>query len=323
MGQDTKIEWADDTVNPWHGCVKVSPACANCYAETFDKRTGGSNWGKDAPRRFRVAKALGELRKIAKRAEREGRVRRVFVASMADVFEGGRQDVAVARNDFLLAARAEVDIVRWTRLLLLTKRPEVMAAWAEEHGWCESWWAGTTVEDQKRADERIPHLLRVPAPVRFLSCEPLLGAVDLSEYLADETEDAEGDAWGMAPCHAEEDWQLRRGIQWVIAGGESGPKARPMHPAWARDLRDQAARAGVAFHFKQWGEWGPRKRNDGRPFSTLADHNRDRLVDLLTGSVHCTKEVAGVSAAPMSRFGKVAAGRLLDGRTWDEVPDVG
>lgn len=153
-------------------------------------------------------------------------------------------------------------------------------------------WLGTSVENQAAADDRIPHLLRTPAAVRWVSCEPLLGAVDISDHF-----------YSGCHCNARSVGECfcfpRRLLHWVVAGGESGPKARPMHPEWARSLRDQCQEAGVPFHFKQWGEWAP-----ARP-----------------GARGFPKHWSGQGW--MHRFGKKAAGRRLDGRTWDEEPAGG
>ncbi len=178
--------------------------------------------------------------------------------------------------------------------LLLTKRIEnandmVPAEWRTVGGWPANVWIGTTVENQAMADQRIPELLNVPAAVRFLSCEPLLGHIDLSGRTVDgvwiDPEYATLDP-GLSEIVEDEGWP----IHWVIAGGESGPHARPMQPSWARALRNQCTAAGVPFLFKQWGQWGPKP-------------------DYMQG-------------APMIKRSKFANGRELDGRTWDEYPEV-
>lgn len=162
-------------------------------------------------------------------------------------------------------------------------------------------WIGTSCEDQQRANERIPHLLRVPARRRFLSCEPLLGPLDLSAYLAT-CEWCGGSLYGDHECYDP------AGIDWVIVGGESGHGARPMHPDWARGLRDQCVAAGVAFFFKQWGEYGPVPQGpDGR---ILSSHKVSLFAGYGTGR---TVEIA--------KLGKHAAGRLLDGVEWNQFPD--
>ncbi len=167
-----------------------------------------------------------------------------------------------------------------------------MSEWRGKSGeWSmplDNCWLGTSIENQQTADERIPHLLRCPAKVRFLSCEPLLGPLDLSNWIVRVPEDEDG-----APFPG--------GIDWVIVGGESGPHARPMHPDWARSLRNQCQAAGVPFFFKQWGEFSP-----------------DLKVNV--GYINVNSGVTMDEPTPMYRVGKHAAGRLLDGRTWDEFP---
>lgn len=220
----------------------------------------------------------------AKRGERQ----RVFCASMADVFEDHPQVVdARARLFNLILDTPNLD---W---LLLTKRPEnimdmVPADW--RNGFPENVWIGTSVENQEQANKRIPALLDVPASVRFLSCEPLLSAVDLEEAGAIESA---GPAWAGYNSH----------IDWVIAGGESGHGARPMYPQWARSLRDQCVDAGVAFFFKQWGEFLPFDQ-------CVAAGVKMPIVDAVNYAF---------TGAPV-RVGKKRAGRLLDGREWNEFP---
>jgi protein gp37 len=183
---------------------------------------------------------------------------------MADVFEA-RGDLTAARERLwrLIDSTPSLD---W---LPLTKRPEHAAGLVPWEGksWPPNVWLGATVESQEWATMRIPLLLSLPARVHFLSCEPLLGALDLREWLP-------------SGPHSR--------IDWVIAGGESGPRARPLAAEWLRALRDQCLSAGVPFHFKQWGEWGP------------------------AGDA--------TTAVDLVKLGKKAAGRHLDGRTWDEVP---
>jgi hypothetical protein len=179
-------------------------------------------------------------------------------------------------------------------------------------------WLGVSVENQQAADERIPLLLETPAAVRFLSCEPLLGPVSLEKwmpiYKEAETlkEYANGifqyERPGVPGWHR---FSAKSKIDWVIAGGESGPGARPMHPDWARGLRDQCQAAGVPFFFKQWGEWAPLSQNDG----IWATDSKS----CVRFSVDGKKEEGGW---PLQRVGKKTAGRLLDGQTWDGMPEV-
>jgi protein gp37 len=329
---DSRIEWCDDTVNPWWGCEKVSPACRFCYAEALDARNlhgDGFHWGSGAPRRFRVEKALHELERSIRRATREDRVRRVFVASMADVFED-RADVADARLAFLTGARGLAESWRATRdlaadalgygpqdpdgpppirLLLLTKRPHVMAAWAARHGWEPWWWAGTTVEDQERAAERIPHLFEVPARVRFLSCEPLLERVVLGDALGGcrcAVEMMEGAGQHAVGCPA-----TKPRVDWVIAGGESGASARPAHPDWFRSLREECRAADVPFFFKQWGAWSPQPL----PWDV------DEVAAAGPSGFAPWKDKSSGENMAVLRMGRRASGRFLDGQRWDQVPE--
>lgn len=264
MGADTKIEWTDHTFSPWWGCTRVSPGCRHCYAETMAGRFG-TGWGDRAPRRFFGDGHWAKPRSWNAKAEKAGVPALVFCASMADVFED---------NDDLLEQRYRLwDLIAatpWLVWQLLTKRPENVArlvpySWMADQ-WPANVWIGTSVEDQKRADERVPVLLGIPAPVRFLSCEPLLGAVDVSRWLADvETcprcdgsmsVPVEGGGMACPDCYDDVHGQGARTvqrIQWVICGGESGRGARPMHVAWARSLRDQCADVGVPYLFKQMG----------------------------------------------------------------------
>lgn len=238
MGESTAIGWTDHTFNPWWGCVNVSPGCDNCYAEAFAKRTGHAVWGKESGRRFFGEKHWAEPLKW------DGRV---FCASMADVFEPNPVlDVERARLWTLIDATQHLT---WQ---LLTKRPEQVPRLAPdrwlEGGWPDHVWLGTTVEDQERADLRIPRLLAIKGvPVRFLSCEPLLGPVDLTDHLLG----LHPDRGGFEPP-----------ISWVICGGESGPRHRPLNLDHARSLRDQCAAASVPYFFKQVGGRTPTAGGD-------------------------------------------------------------
>jgi protein gp37 len=260
MAENSNIEWTDHTVNFVIGCVEVSEECANCYARSLDRRykwgDGKEHWGKDAPRYVRAAKALAECRKLDAKARKAGRVDKVFINSLSDTFEE-RGDLETART-FLFKA-----IVECPNLIfqLLTKRPEnvlrsVPTLWRER--WPSNAWIGTTTGLQKTADKRIPELLKIPAKVRFLSCEPLLGPLDLRPVLKlsrfKEGYDAIVKQCGgedKLPTHLRWSGVLPPCIHWVICGGESGHKKRPMDLAWARSLRDQCAVASVPFFMKQ------------------------------------------------------------------------
>lgn len=280
MAETTKIEWTDSTFNPWIGCTKIAPACDFCYAAAIDKRTGGDHWG-NVPRRRTSAQNWSEPMKWNRRGAEflaiNGRRRRVFCASMADVFDN--QVPGEWRTDLwkLIYATTELD---W---LLLTKRPQNIKAMLPGSGF---WnvvknhvWLGTTVEDQKHAAMNIPYLLECDSAVRFISAEPLLGPMDIANYLRD------------LPIKG------RRRLDWVIAGGESGPHARPSKPEWFRSLRDQCEAAGVAFLFKQWGEWASVSEvpGDGRHFQFD-------------------------DGATVRRVGKKQGGRTLDQVTHDGFP---
>ncbi len=331
MGEQTAIEWADATWNPWWGCQKVSPGCTNCYAETLSARFYNGLWREQRRR----VQDWSLPAKVDRRAAREGRRLRLFVASMADVFDD-HPAVTEWRSEALrlLATLRNVDV------LLLTKRPEnilrmvppewdeTTVDWAE---WPAHVWVGTTVEDQQRADERIPHLLGVPARVRFLSVEPMLGPVRLPLSCAVPGFATSGCVGEDGACGVGVS-----GIHWVIAGGESGAKARPSHPDWFRSVRDQCRSAGVPFLFKQWGEWAPGDDVDanGTGWPGMHEpHPEDggarrhtwpdapvREAARRLGKGEIPHEVGGDTT--VLRVGKKAAGRLLDGVQHDGFPEV-
>ena len=245
MAENSGIEWTHHTFNPWIGCTKVSAACDYCYAEAWDNRFAskqGSHWGPHAPRRR--TKTWGNPVKWNRQAREKGIRYRVFCASLADVFDNHKSIDPQWRADLwkLIEDTPHLD---W---LLLTKRPQNIKRFIPNrwhNGLPTNVWLGTTVENQEEAERRIPHLMSVPAKVHYLSCEPLLGAVDLSDFLA----------WGCSapscPCETESECK-DNGLSWVITGGESGTNYRPANPDWFRFLRDQCASAGVPFLFKQW-----------------------------------------------------------------------
>lgn len=275
MAKNSNIEWTHHTFNPWVGCTKISPACDNCYAEAWDKRYGGAHWGAKAPRRRTTQQNWKQPLKWNAEAAAAGERHRVFCASLADVFDNKAPQEW--RNDLfdLIRATPHLD---W---LLLTKRPQNIAKMLPKD-WGAGWsniWLGTTVENQTEAQKRIPALLAVPAKLHFLSCEPLLSALDLTILDADDGEitPLTSVPWSMIVDHWRDtsdnwkdefcDWYglesvpttgiAQPALGWIICGGESGSNARPMHPDWARSLRDQCAAAGVPFFFKQWGAWAP------------------------------------------------------------------
>ena len=221
MGANSAISWTDHTFNPWWGCTKVSPGCANCYAETLAHRFG-AKWGPAGTRRMM---ADSTWRQPITWNRKAGERRRVFCASMADVFEENPQVTEARRRLWEL-----IDATPMLDWLLLTKRPENIERMVPGQ-WLLSppanVWYGTSVETQEQADSRLPKLAQVPAALRFLSCEPLLGPVTLAAWLG--------------------------AVQWVITGGESGPRARDAQPAWFRAIRDECCAHGTPFFHKQNG----------------------------------------------------------------------
>lgn len=314
MGADSKIEWTHNTFNPWRGCTKVSDGCKNCYAETLSHRNPAvlGVWGDKGTRVIASESMWREPVKWNAAAEKAGERRRVFCASLADVCED-RPDLVEPRRR-LMHLISHTHSLDW---LLLTKRPENfnrLFNWNEifyqPHAadrWPENVWVGTTVENQK-ATARIAELMKVDAAVQFLSCEPLLERVVLPETF-------------LMPDFADDD--PRHTKRWVIVGGESGPGARPMHPEWARSLRDQCAAPGVAFFFKQWGEW---QVSDVEPGGDLGGDMRRGLARIVHLDAHTDDELCKRSFfkgdAIVRRVGKKAAGRLLDGRLHDEFPEA-
>lgn len=252
MAENSNIEWTHHTFNPWIGCTKVSPACDHCYAEAWNKRyDGGKNWGPHAPRR--LTKTWGNPVKWNREAEKKGIRYRVFCASLADVFDNHKTILPEWRIALwgLIRATPHLD---W---LLLTKRPQNIEKYLPGD-WGNGYanvWLGATVENQTEAERRIPHLLSVPAKIKFLSCEPLLGPLDLEypEKVNPKQNCCGGGAFNECGCNGmPTNPPLLYGLDWIITGGESGTHFRPANPDWFRSLRDQCAAAGVSFLFKQW-----------------------------------------------------------------------
>lgn len=337
MTANSKIEWCDHTFNPWIGCTKVSTAatggggCDHCYAESSTparvlRSKGTETWGAHAPR-VRTSPAnwrqpLAWNAQAEAFAAQHGRRQRVFCASLADVFDNAvdmrwRQDLFA-----LINATPNLD---W---LLLTKRiSNVPAMVSLIPGWMpDNVWLGATIVNQAEADRDIPKLLAVPARVRFLSMEPLLGPVDLRFPTKLWGGDRCNHCCNGDRCDDRSHYERRycphcRGtgrqkvLDWIIVGGESGPGARPMHPDWARSLRDQCTAAGVPFHFKQWGEWIAEGIAMQQPLTKPPQLHQRRWVADDAEDDRYTR-----TAAAVYPVGKKAAGRLLDGRTWDGVP---
>ena len=347
MADGTPIEWTDATVNVVNGCSGLSPGCTNCYA----MRAGGRNLpGHPSTGLTQPSKAghvwTGEVRfneKALLQPLRWRRPRRIFWNAHGDLFHDSVPDAWIDRCFAVMALTPQHSHQ------VLTKRSARMRAWFHRYDGAHDdncadmvgkafelrsptfpavrvaqhllahWplpnvWLGVSVEDQTRADERIPDLLATPAAVKFLSCEPLLGSIDLSRCLQKARSSIE---------YFQMVGQLAVGtserLQWVIAGGESGAGARPMHPDWARSLRDQCAAAGVPFLFKQWGEWTPGENVDRQSGWVRSAHwFDDRWVfedqDLSRTDGHCDDE------PDLYCVGKRAAGRRLDGATHDGMP---
>ncbi|WP_190824741.1 DUF5131 family protein [Saccharopolyspora pogona] len=414
----TGIEWTDETWNPVTGCTKVSPGCDNCYALTLAERfrgTPGHYFENGFDVQLRPDKLIEPLK--------WRKPRRIFVNSMSDLFHQDVPGSYIAQVWATMAATPQhtyqVLTKRHGRMRSLLSNPyfrkDVMG-WLRQDGHpIPAWplpnvWLGVSVEDQKRADRRIPALLETPAAVRFLSCEPLLGPVDLTKWLPpispmdpttapkswsdwtwpdwvpqtvrDQIESfwgpksartpqqwmrdmhvqgshpfgttvTSGDGFGHNPPQVTGRWvhawnnvgrlvhddgsfsytsfsqraiREQRRLNWIICGGESGPKSRPMHPDWARNLRDQCLQANVPFFFKQWGNWAPPDPEHG---NSVFDYvtNDDRVQVVNDHGVRLGRPWPGWrvqdgtrDAAVMRRYAKHAAGRLLDGRTWDQYP---
>lgn len=315
MSDNSKIEWTEATWNPITGCSVTSAGCKNCYAmklagtrlQHHPSRAGLTHDTSNGP------VWTGDVRFNAEWLDQPlhwKRPRRIFVCAHADLFHDAVPDSWIDRVFAVMA------LAPWHTFQVLTKRPERMFRYlsgfrAEAIGFSEAEiyeafgalppgsykgpthrtmplpnvWLGVSVENQEAAEERIPMLLQTPAAVRWVSAEPLLGHVNLVQVL-----------WQAPGEHI---------IDWLVVGGESGPHARPMHPDWARGLRDQCAAAGVPFLFKQWGEWVPDPTEYLEP---LTPHN----------GLHCW---GGHGAESYSvKVGKKRAGRLLDGVLHDGYP---
>lgn len=316
----SSIEWTQETWNPVTGCTRVSEGCDHCYAVTMTRRLeamgqekyrGLVNPGKKhfngqvktheevltlplgikKPTTFFV-NSMSDLFHEAVPFEFVDKVFAVMALTprhtyqvltkrpdrMAEYFQRGKAKNTVMNKFWVDAAELELKVEKFKCLWLWIICPEILP----------NVWMGTSIENQKAADERIPELLKVPAAVRFLSCEPLLGAINLRKWLMIQT-DLDGNTRGFGYLH------------WVIAGGESGHGARPMHPDWVRSLRDQCVAAGVPFFFKQWGEWMP-----GSEATCKTAEGKKRVL---------FHEMA------FYKVGKKAAGNSLDEEVWEQFPE--
>jgi len=301
MRKQSQIDWCDTTWEVTAGCTKISEGCNNCYAcrmvatrlkhcadtEGLAEHTEtGCDW-------------TGEVRLLWHKLDEPMHWRkpyRIFVNSRSDLFQER------VPEEFVNKVLLRISLTPRHTYIVLTKRPEraaeVLSRLALRHtrrdgtGWpLPNLWPGVSVENQQRADERLPALQETPAAARIVSVEPMLGPVDLRPWLP--------------------------GIDWVICGGESGPHARPIHPDWVRDLRDQCVEAQVPFWFKQWGQWVPGQADE------LVERNGEMVPrwcfyqnnDWGVGYNHDFGN--GVVAA---KVGKMAAGHLLDGQEWRQEP---
>ncbi len=286
---NTKIEWAEKSWNPVTGCTKISEGCKNCYAERMSKRLAG-RCGYPADNPFKVTlhpERLDEPLRWKKPS-------RIFVCSMGDLFH---EDV---EPSFIQDVFWKMEECSQHIFMVLTKRPERMRKLlhvfykGSQRILPKHIWLGVTAENQEQADKRIPILLQIPAAVRFISYEPALGPVD----------------FGLVGGPGDPDW--------IIAGGESGPHARPAHPDWFRSAREQCQAAGVPFMFKQWGEFAPQEE-PGVYQNTICISEGGECYRAGKNYIYFPNESDGVL---MRKYGKAKAGRLLDGRIYDECPEV-
>lgn len=290
MADHTNIEWCDATVNWWVGCTQISPGCDHCYAKRIAAPFWGQKWGPGVPLQ-RFEGALETLKALDRKAQRLGRPLVVFHNSVSDM--GDKE----APDEWRMAAFQGMAATPNLIHLVLTKRIGNLRQYLQRDKLAAELirdgrvWLGITVCNQEEANRDIPKLLHVPAERRFLSCEPLLGPLELWRLSTFDFEESPEGAevyplmglYAVADC----DWDGPK-LDWVIVGGESGPGARPMNPDWVRSLRDQCQRHGVPFMFKQWGEYAPNWLNDDAG-------------NKIPGSEW------------IDRMGKKAAGRQLDG----------
>lgn len=293
----TRIEWCEETWSPVTGCTKVSTGCENCFAESMAKRLRG-RYGYPADEPFRPTYHPDRL-DIPLHWRKP---RRIFVCSMGDLFHPHiSYNFVESIWDTMFNSPQHI-------YQILTKRPERMLEFTETMSRYrnrrtdyENVWLGVSVEDQETADERIPILLNIPAAVRFVSFEPLLGPIEFQFGWLESGP-------GASLQRDQKGWTGP--IDWVIVGGESGPNARPMHPAWPLSIRDQCQEAGTPYFFKGWGSWSPIVyKGSNRIRAVCLTPNRGEIL------LHKPWRIN------MKRMNKKAAGRKLNGRTWDEYPE--
>lgn len=351
MSGPTAIEWTDASWNPVRGCSIVSPGCTNCYAMRQAHRHANRGGAYEGLTKMSKGGPVwtGKIVTVDRLLDWPIRRRppsRIFVNSMSDLFH---EDVPL---DFIADVFAHMAIAHWHTFQVLTKRAARMLALLKSKAFAERFaenyeracdvahkilaprmnkgtaprldetvpalplrnaWLGVSTERQEEADERIPLLLQTPAAVRWISAEPLLGPIDLTALQPWHTAATFHATAGFAiPALGRHTPQLGPRLDWVVAGGENGP--RPPHPDWFRGLRDQCAETGVPFFFKQWGTWHWSDVH-AKPFARA-------LFVKLDGRTHtiADSEPYDVSDAMMVAIGKKAAGRVLDGREHNAYP---
>jgi protein gp37 len=302
MGKNSRIEWTDATWNPVMGCTPVSEACENCYALSMIERFAGR---KGYPQSADTVQLFPDRLDWPRRWTEP---RRIFVCSMSDMFHPAVPFTLVREIWRVMASE------RRHTFMILTKRPELMLAFTQWMAgsddisiaeWPRNVWLGVTAENQARADERIPILLRIPAAVRFVSIEPMLGPVDLRDVRLNKETYVNALTGRQRYAGAISGSSSSTGVHldWVIVGGETGAGSRPMRPDWARLVRNQCRSDRVPFFFKQWGDW--------LEVGMLLPEHAER---------YARDQVAWADGTRMFRVGKKVAGRELNGRTWDERP---
>lgn len=282
----TKIEWCEESWNPVTGCTKISEGCKYCYAERMAKRLAGRfGYPKDEP--FKVTLHSDKLNQPLKWEK----PRMIFVCSMGDLFHFYVSTQYLNKIFYVMRKCSN------HTFLILTKRPESMYGYFNRvmFNIPENIWIGVSVEDQKTWAERTDILRKIPADIKFVSIEPMLEEIDI-----DDLDDSYGDPEAYP-------------FDWIIIGGESGPHARPMHPDWVRKIRDNCIQTGTPFFFKQWGEWMPALEE----FPGLCRGQNQETYSLL--DIKKTKRIDKKTV--LINVGKKKAGRLLDGREWNQYPE--
>jgi protein gp37 len=322
MGVKTGIEWTEATWNPIRGCSKVSDGCRNCYAMHVASRFSDSDQAYHGLALRNPPRWTGKIQVVPAHLDdplKWKRPRRIFVNSMSDLFH---EHIPFSEIDRIFNV---MYLAKHHTFQILTKRPERMYDYILRSAWLSNnplpnVWFGVSAEDQDTWDHRVGILHQIPAAVRWVSVEPMLGPIHASNDLI---------LWRCSDCEVEdlhhpsdsqyfefcrdEAIEQKPAIDWIVVGGESGNGARPMNPDWARSIRDQCIEAKVPFLFKQWGEWAPWDFDSWEPESF-----KKTQLDIYYGPYHSSDDIV----QHVYRVGKKTAGRMLDGRTWDEYPEV-